>query len=189
MEGLTREALLLTLLELKDFPISPYELAKEILMFAAALVGVFFFIALRLNSLVEGSILNPLNEILGVVGRVREGDFSTRIKVFSNDEIGDLGDAGNRMIRGLSERERIEKGKIPGPCQKNRLWRLRDFPKRWLRIRCLPKTGKPDLKRPAGSVGPLKKYVVEFLYRFHPVKCHTLDGSRPFKIAFGQDAP
>lgn len=57
-------------------------------MFAAALVAVFFFIALRLNSLVKGSILNPLNEILGVVGRVREGDFSAQIKVLSNDEIG-----------------------------------------------------------------------------------------------------
>jgi adenylate cyclase len=38
---------------------------------------------------------------------VKNGDFTQRIKVLSNDEIGILGDAGNNMVAGLAEREQI----------------------------------------------------------------------------------
>jgi class 3 adenylate cyclase len=68
---------------------------------------VFAAIALRLNGLVGNSILKPIAEMLAMVNRIKKGDFSRRIKVVSNDEIGVLADAGNEMIRGLAERERI----------------------------------------------------------------------------------
>lgn len=42
--------------------------------------------------------------MLGVVDKVKGGDFTQRIRVVSNDEIGVLGDAGNDMIRGLAVR-------------------------------------------------------------------------------------
>ncbi len=87
--------------------ISAAELAREILIFTLILCGVFVILALRLNFLVGKSIQNPIGEMLGVVGRVRYGDFTTRINVLSNDEIGILGDAGNDMIAGLLEREKI----------------------------------------------------------------------------------
>jgi class 3 adenylate cyclase len=64
-------------------------------------------IALRLNFLVQGSIQKPIEEMLGIIESVKGGDFSQRIRVLSNDEIGVLGDAGNAMIAGLAERERI----------------------------------------------------------------------------------
>ena len=45
--------------------------------------------------------------MLGQVEKIRKGDYSVRVPVVSNDEIGMLGDAGNRMIRGLADREMI----------------------------------------------------------------------------------
>ena len=42
-----------------------------------------------------------------VVEKVKAGDFTQRISVESNDEMGVLGDAGNEMIEALADRERI----------------------------------------------------------------------------------
>ncbi|MCP4665859.1 MAG: HAMP domain-containing protein, partial [Deltaproteobacteria bacterium] len=99
--------LFFTLWQVEDSPISAPELAREILIFTLILCGVFVILALRLNFLVGKSILKPIGEMLGVVGKVRNGDFTARIHVLSNDEIGILGDAGNDMIAGLLEREKI----------------------------------------------------------------------------------
>jgi HAMP domain-containing protein len=99
--------LFFTLWQIDDTAISAPELAREILVFTLILCGVFVILALRLNFLVGKSILSPIGEMLAVVEKVRNGDFATRIKVLSNDEIGILGDAGNDMIAGLLEREKI----------------------------------------------------------------------------------
>jgi adenylate cyclase len=99
--------LFFVLWELEDTPISAIEFGREILIFAVILCGIFIITALRLNFLVGKSILNPLGEMLGIVGKVRDGDFTQRIQVLSNDEIGVLSDAGNAMIAGLLEREKI----------------------------------------------------------------------------------
>jgi len=45
--------------------------------------------------------------MLDAMRKIRDGDYSTRIRVLANDEIGVLGDAGNDMIRGLAEREML----------------------------------------------------------------------------------
>ena len=99
--------LFFVLWELEDTSISAIELGREIFIFAMILCLIFIVIALRLNFLVGKSILNPIGEMLGIVGKVRNGDFTQRIRVLSNDEIGILGDAGNNMIAGLLEREKI----------------------------------------------------------------------------------
>jgi len=57
--------------------------------------------------LVARSIEVPVREMLRVVEKVKQGDFTQRATVLSNDEIGQLGDAANAMVEGLSERERI----------------------------------------------------------------------------------
>ena len=93
--------------EVQGNTISAGQLGKEVFLFTLLLCGIFITIALRLNVLVGNSILTPIREMLDVVREVRNGDFTTRIKVFSNDEIGILGDAGNDMIEGLLEREKI----------------------------------------------------------------------------------
>ena len=99
--------LIFVLWDIKENPIPTESLAKEIFLFTVVLCGIFIPIALRLNFLVGRSISSPIHEMLGVVDSVREGDFTKRIKVITNDEIGLLGDVGNGMIRGLADRERI----------------------------------------------------------------------------------
>jgi adenylate cyclase len=80
---------------------------REILLFTLILCAIFVILAFRLNSLVQNSIRHPIQEMLGMVEKVKNGDFTQRIKVLSNDEIGVLGDAGNAMVSGLAEREQI----------------------------------------------------------------------------------
>lgn len=83
------------------------QLSREIFLFTLVCCVMFVIIALRLNFLVGKSIVDPIKEMLGVVHKLRDGDFNQRVKVLSNDEIGTLGDAGNDLIAGLAERERI----------------------------------------------------------------------------------
>ncbi len=93
--------------EAKGAQIHPENFLSEILLFTLILCTIFVVIALRLNFLVQGSIQKPIEEMLGIIESVKGGDFSQRVRVLSNDEIGVLGDAGNAMISGLAERERI----------------------------------------------------------------------------------
>ncbi len=83
------------------------ELVHDIFFFTLVLCAIFIVIGFRLNVLVGRSVVEPLETILSVVREVEKGDFSTRIRVVSNDELGVLADAGNRMIQGLAERERV----------------------------------------------------------------------------------
>ncbi len=83
------------------------EYGLRIIIFTVVLSGFFLASAGVLNRLVVRSIVAPLENMLAVNKRIREGDYGTRIKVVSNDEIGILGDSGNAMIRGLAERETL----------------------------------------------------------------------------------
>jgi len=99
---------LLTLqLEVDPDIISARQYGQGIIYFTIVLSLIFFLITGILNRLVGRSIVDPLEEMLRQVAAIRQGDYSSRIQVVSNDEIGVLGDAGNRMIRGLADREKI----------------------------------------------------------------------------------
>ena len=115
--------LFFVLWELEDTSISAIEFGREVLIFTVILCLIFIVIALRLNFLVGKSILDPIGEMLSVVGKVRNGDFTQRTRVLSNDEIGILGDAGNDMIAGLLEREKIRNtfGKYVTPEIRDRI--------------------------------------------------------------------
>jgi class 3 adenylate cyclase len=103
--------LVLTLLTLQwevgSSALSAREYGRGILIFTLVLTAVVLFAGGELNRLVARSIVQPLENMLGVIGRIRNGDYDARIQVMGNDEIGVLGDAGNAMIRGLAERETI----------------------------------------------------------------------------------
>lgn len=103
--------------EIAGSQITAFSYGRGIFVFAIALCSYSFFSGLRLNKLVGSSVANPLRQMLKVLGRVRQGDFSPRVQVVSNDEIGVLGDAFNEMIKGLSERERLRNmfGKYVNP--------------------------------------------------------------------------
>ncbi len=99
--------LIFTALEERKAPVPLEVFVREILVFTLILCTIFVILAFRLNSLVQKSIRNPIEEMLNIVEKVRNGDFTQRIKVLSGDEIGILGDAGNAMVAGLAEREQI----------------------------------------------------------------------------------
>jgi len=87
--------------------ISAREMSLDLLVFTVLLCALFIIIAAGLNLLVQKSITGPIQHMMAVFREVGKGDFSRRIQVVSNDEIGTLGDEGNDMIAGLAERERI----------------------------------------------------------------------------------
>ena len=99
--------LFFTTWEIKGTDVPAEDFIREILLFTLILCTIFVIIALRLNALVQRSIQQPIGEMLSIVETVKRGDFTRKIRVLSNDEIGVLGDAGNEMIAGLAERERI----------------------------------------------------------------------------------
>jgi adenylate cyclase len=99
--------LIFTALEERNASVPLDVFVREILFFTLILCTIFVVLAFRLNSLVQNSIRNPIKEMLSIVEKVKNGDFTQRIKVLSNDEIGMLGDAGNAMVAGLAEREQI----------------------------------------------------------------------------------
>ena len=99
--------LIFTALEAREAPVRIENFVRDLLIFTLVLCAIFVVLAFRLNSLVQNSIKNPIEEMLRIVEKVKNGDFTQRIRVLSNDEIGMLGDAGNNMIAGLAEREQI----------------------------------------------------------------------------------
>ncbi len=87
--------------------ISAEDYGRGLITFTLILCVIVFFSGGVLNRVVSRSIVEPLENMLGAVGRIQGGDYDTRIKVVGNDEIGVLGDAGNEMIKGLAEREKL----------------------------------------------------------------------------------
>ena len=93
--------------ELGSAAISAEDYGRGIIVFTLVLCIIAFFSGGILNRVVSRSIVEPLENMLGVVDRIQNADYNTRIKVLGNDEIGVLGDAGNEMIKGLAEREKL----------------------------------------------------------------------------------
>jgi sigma-B regulation protein RsbU (phosphoserine phosphatase) len=93
--------------EIQEYAISAGQFGKMVFAFAVAVYFLFVTISLIFNLLAGRSILFPIEEMMRVVDRVREGDFSQKVGVVSNDELGDLGDGINEMTEGLIERDRM----------------------------------------------------------------------------------
>jgi class 3 adenylate cyclase len=99
--------LLTVQLEVHAKGLTAAEYGRGIILFTLVLGGIFFITSGVLNRMVARSIVMPLDYMLAPVERIRDGDYTARIQVITNDEIGMLGDAGNEMIAGLREREKI----------------------------------------------------------------------------------
>jgi sigma-B regulation protein RsbU (phosphoserine phosphatase) len=93
--------------EVQDYAVSAGQFGKEVLAFTIAVCLIFISISLILNFLAGRSILQPIKEMMRVIGKVRDGDFHQKVRVVSNDELGDLGDGINEMTVGLIERDQI----------------------------------------------------------------------------------
>ncbi len=93
--------------EVQDYAVSAGQFGKLVLAFVVAVYFLFVTIALIFNFLAGRSILLPVKEMMRVVDKVRDGDFHQKVKVVSNDELGDLGDGMNEMTEGLIERDQM----------------------------------------------------------------------------------
>lgn len=115
--------LIFIVFDIEGSTVSASELARSILFFTCLLFFIFIIIGFRLNTLVADSIVNPIKNMVDAVEKVEQGDLSTEIKVVSSDELGILGDAGNNMIHGLADRERIREtfGKYVTPEIRDRI--------------------------------------------------------------------
>ena len=69
---------------------------------------IFMAVGLWVTVLVSSNFTRPLQEIIRVLGAVRNGRFDLRVRVNSNDEIGYAGDVINEMNLGLQERDFIK---------------------------------------------------------------------------------
>jgi adenylate cyclase len=70
--------------------------------------GVFMGVGIWLTFLVSSNLTRSLQEIIQVLRGVRKGNFDSRVRVTTNDEIGYTGDVINEMTQGLKEREFIK---------------------------------------------------------------------------------
>jgi phosphoserine phosphatase RsbU/P len=68
---------------------------------------IFFAVGLWVVFLVSSNLTRPFQNIIQVLHNIKNGHFSSRVKVTSNDEIGYTGDVINEMSKGLEERDRI----------------------------------------------------------------------------------
>ncbi len=63
---------------------------------------------LWLSYLFSNNLSTQAHRIIEATGSIREGELQTRVQVFSNDELGMLGDRVNDMAQGLQESKRLK---------------------------------------------------------------------------------
>jgi sigma-B regulation protein RsbU (phosphoserine phosphatase) len=68
---------------------------------------IFMVVGIVLTVLMSLNLRRPFEDIIRVLQAVRNGDFSKKVRVTSNDEIGYTGDVINEMTEGLKERNRM----------------------------------------------------------------------------------
>lgn len=66
-------------------------------------------VALALSYLLTRRILAPLSQMTRETTRIAAGESGARIRIFPGDEIGELGDAFNRMARSLDELQELRR--------------------------------------------------------------------------------
>ena len=79
--------------------LAPIQLqTRNAIVLGGVIAGLVVFVAIALSNVLVG----PIARLTTVVQKISDGDLSARVKVESNDEIGTLGAAFNRMTNRLS---------------------------------------------------------------------------------------
>ncbi len=82
---------------------------NSLLIAAALFLGMVVVLTLILMQFLSRTVIKPVRAISGVCSRVTRGDFSSRVDIKNNDEIGSLGETVNTMVEGLYERFELSK--------------------------------------------------------------------------------
>lgn len=70
------------------------------------------FLAFVLSYLLTRHVLRPLSQMVAITRQVATGNYSTRVDVVSQDEVGELGTAFNRMADSLERVENLRKNMV-----------------------------------------------------------------------------
>jgi methyl-accepting chemotaxis protein len=76
-----------------------YDRVKLIQLVAGALSII---LGLAASTFLINNFVTRINRVAGAMNRVADGDLSTQLKIYANDEIGDLGRNINRMLTSIS---------------------------------------------------------------------------------------
>jgi sigma-B regulation protein RsbU (phosphoserine phosphatase) len=92
--------------------------------------GLLLFITLIVSILSSKTLTQALSELFSATKRVAEGDFSFRVKIKSNDEVGSLAESFNLMSEEVSRllSETAEKARMEGELQTARTVQETLFP-------------------------------------------------------------
>lgn len=99
-----------------QYAISPTEIHSMFLtsihhyLLWASLVAVV--VAALLSFLLTRRVLQPLSEMARITEKIAAGDFSGRVAITTGDEVGDLGQAFNRMADSLAQVEQLRKNMV-----------------------------------------------------------------------------
>jgi len=88
--------------------LDPVQILEHLKSTTISLVVIFMAVGIWLTFLVSSNLTRPLQEIIQVLRRVRNGHFENKVRVTSNDEIGYTGDVINEMTEGLKERDFVK---------------------------------------------------------------------------------
>lgn len=84
--------------------IGTMEMLKNSLISIAVITAV---VSILINLLLSGSfsrvVYKPLKQMQGAIAKIKEGDFSAKVKVYSNDELGQLSQSINVMTEHLTD--------------------------------------------------------------------------------------
>ncbi len=104
--------LLVTLLtlqwEVETQSVSAVVYGRGIIIFTFVLFIYTIIFSKELNRLLSHNIVDPINDLVTVLQKVRKGHFNTTAQIMANDEIGYAGEVVNEMTRGLQEKKIIQ---------------------------------------------------------------------------------
>jgi len=75
-------------------------------MLLVVVVGVATVVSVALAIVLTHAITRPVKQLIAVTDAVREGDYSSRLKIASRDELASLGDAFNRMVERINRSQK-----------------------------------------------------------------------------------
>ena len=92
------------------FPLAPVEDTVAILKTQIIyILAILFVISLLISYIISRKLIKPLLVITNATTKMASGDFDTRIKSHSKDEIGRLSDAINHLGRELAKTEKLRR--------------------------------------------------------------------------------
>ncbi|NNF98202.1 MAG: PP2C family protein-serine/threonine phosphatase [Desulfobacteraceae bacterium] len=98
----------------------PAEAIKQLQVAVTVNTLIFLAVGVILTVLVSRNLTAPLKEIVRALKNIKKGNFDSRVRVMSNDEIGYTGEIINEMTEGLKERDHLRESlKLAMEVQQN----------------------------------------------------------------------